>query len=91
MLVKLLKGGEGKKDRDRLRTLKKLIEMSGIKKRTRKDTKLESERAEFLVLGRLLLEKITAFKTYTNFPGYDLIAPNISTNTGKKPISDQLG
>ena len=43
MLVKLLKGGEGKKDRDQLRTLKKLIEMSGIKKRTRKDTKLESE------------------------------------------------
>ena len=43
-------------------------------KRTRKDTKLESEGTEFLVLGRLLLEKITAFKTYTNFPGYDIIA-----------------
>ena len=50
------------------------------KKRTRKDTKLESEGAEFLVLGRLLLEKITAFKTYTNFPGYDLIATNGDKN-----------
>ena len=51
------------------------------KNRTRKDTKLESEGAEFLVLGRMLLEKITAFKTYTNFPGYDLIATNADNNT----------
>jgi len=50
-------------------------------KRTRKDTKLESEGAEFLVLGRLLLEKITAFKAYTNFPGYDLIAVSADDNT----------
>ena len=54
------------------------------KKRTRKDTKLESEGAEFLVLGRLLLEKISAFKTYTNFPGYDLITTNAEKNTSAR-------
>ena len=54
------------------------------KKRTRRDTKLESEGAEFLVLGRLLLEKITAFKTYTNFPGYDLIATSADNNTSAR-------
>lgn len=42
----------------------------------RRDTKLESEAAEFLVLGRLLLERITAFKNYVNHPAYDLIAAN---------------
>ncbi|MCR4299148.1 MAG: hypothetical protein NUV75_10450 [Gallionella sp.] len=42
----------------------------------RLDTKLEAEAAEFLVLGRLLLERIVAFKAYVNFPGYDLIAAN---------------
>jgi hypothetical protein len=47
MLVKLSKGGEGKKDRDQPITLKKLIEMSALKNRSRKDTKLESEEAEF--------------------------------------------
>ena len=50
----------------------------------RKDTKLEAEGAEFLVLGRLLLEKITAFKTYTNFPGYDLIATSADNNTSAR-------
>ena len=54
------------------------------KKRTRKDTKLESEGAEFLVLDRLLLEKITAFKAYTNFPGYDLIATSAEHNTSAR-------
>ena len=54
------------------------------KKRTRKDTKLESEGAEFLVLSQLLLEKITTFKTYTNFPGYDLIATNADKNTSAR-------
>ena len=53
-------------------------------KRTRRDTKLESEGAEFLVLGHLLLEKITAFKTYTNFPGYDLIATSADNNTSAR-------
>ncbi len=40
----------------------------------RQDTTLESEGAEFLVLGQLLIEGILAHKTYTNLPGYDLIA-----------------
>jgi hypothetical protein len=47
--------------------------MTPKKKRTRKYTKLESEGAEFQVLGPLLLEKINGFKIYANFPCYDLI------------------
>jgi hypothetical protein len=50
----------------------------------RLDTKLESEAAEFLVLGHLLLEGISAFKAYTNFPGYDLIAADASNNTSAR-------
>src|SRR4051812_47118274 len=42
----------------------------------RLDTRLESEGAEFLVLGALLLERIPSYKTYTNMPGYDLVATN---------------
>ncbi len=42
----------------------------------RQDTKLESEGAEFLVLGHLLLEGVPCFKAYVNFPGYDLVATN---------------
>lgn len=42
----------------------------------RRDTRLESEGAEFLVLGTLLIEKIPAYKTYTRMPGYDLVATN---------------
>lgn len=45
-------------------------------KKDRQDTKLESEGAEFLVLGYLLIEGITSYKAYINFPGYDLIAIN---------------
>jgi hypothetical protein len=40
--------------------------MTSTKKRL--DTKLEAEAAEFLVLGHLLLEKISAFKAYVNYP-----------------------
>ena len=40
----------------------------------RQDTRLESEGAEFLVLGQLLLHRIPSYKTYTNMPGYDLVA-----------------
>lgn len=50
----------------------------------RLNTKLESEAAEFLVLGNLLLEGISAFKTYTNFPGYDLIATDATNNTSAR-------
>ena len=40
----------------------------------RRDTRLESEGAEFLVLGELLIRGIPAYKTYRNMPGYDLVA-----------------
>jgi hypothetical protein len=43
---------------------------------SRLDTRLEAEGAEFLVLGALLLERIPTYKTYTNMPGYDLVATN---------------
>jgi hypothetical protein len=42
----------------------------------RQDTRLEAEGAEFLVLGYLLLEGITAFKAYTNTRGHDVVAVN---------------
>ena len=48
-------------------------------KTKRQDTKLESEGAEFLVLGHLLIEGISAYKAYINFPGYDLMAVNPET------------
>jgi hypothetical protein len=40
----------------------------------RQDTKLESEGAEFLVLGHLLIEGIDAYKSYRNTRGYDVMA-----------------
>lgn len=46
---------------------------------TKKNTKLESEGAEFLVLGLMLIEGIPCYKAYTNFPGYDLVAFNADT------------
>lgn len=52
--------------------------------RQRLDTKLEAEAAEFLVLGNLLLHKISAFKAYVNFPGYDLIATKAESNTSAR-------
>jgi len=45
----------------------------------RQNTKLESEGAEFLVLGNLLIEGISAYKAYVNFPGYDLMGVNPET------------
>jgi len=50
----------------------------------RLDTKLEAEAAEFLVLGRLLLEKIATFKAYVNYPSYDLFAANADLNTSAR-------
>jgi len=47
---------------------------------SRLDTSLESEGAEFLVLGTLLVEGIEAHKLYTNFPGYDIVAVDPATN-----------
>jgi hypothetical protein len=40
----------------------------------RQNTRLESEGAEFLVLGNLLVEGIDAYKSYRYMPGYDLVA-----------------
>lgn len=45
----------------------------------RQDTKLESEGAEFLVFGHLLIEGVGCYKAYTSFPGYDVIATNPCT------------
>jgi hypothetical protein len=39
----------------------------------RQNTRLESQGAEFLVLGHLLMLGIPAFKNYTNMPGYDVV------------------
>lgn len=50
----------------------------------RLDTRLESEGAEFLVLGQLLIHRISAYKTYTNMPGYDLVATNPDANTSAR-------
>lgn len=50
----------------------------------RMDTRLESEGAEFLVLGNLLINRIAAYKTYTNMAGYDLIAVNAEKNTSAR-------
>jgi hypothetical protein len=49
------------------------LEPAALRPRTR-DTRLESEGAEFLVLGSLLAEGIPAWKAYPNFPGYDILA-----------------
>jgi hypothetical protein len=51
---------------------------------TRRDTKLESEGAEFLVLGNLLINGIPTYKTYTNMAGYDLVATNPEENRSVK-------
>lgn len=50
----------------------------------RLDTRLESEGAEFLVLGQLLLNRIAAYKTYTNMPGYDLVAADPKNGTSAR-------
>lgn len=47
----------------------------------RRNTKLEAEGAEFLVLGSLLIEGIACFKAYVNYPGFDLIA--VSPDKGR--------
>jgi hypothetical protein len=50
----------------------------------RQDTKLESIGAEFLVLGQLLIHRIVSYKTYTNMPGYDLVATHPENNTSAR-------
>lgn len=46
----------------------------------RRNTQLESSGAEFLVLGNLLIEGISAYKSYHNFKGYDVVAVNPEKN-----------
>jgi len=53
----------------------------------RRNTQLEAEGAEFLVVGWLLINGIEAHKMYTKAPGYDLVAVNIKD---KKSISIQV-
>jgi len=50
----------------------------------RQDTKLETEGAEFLVLGQLLIHRIASYKTYTNMPGYDLVATHPKNNASAR-------
>ena len=47
----------------------------------RQNTRLESEGAEFLVLGNLLILGIPAYKSYTTMAGYDLVAINPDQNS----------
>ena len=54
------------------------------RKNKRQDTKLESEGAEFLVLGQLLIHRIASYKTYTNMPGYDLVATHPEKNASAR-------
>jgi hypothetical protein len=51
-----------------------------LKAKQRRDTQLESVAAEFLVLGRLLLERVQAYKAYVNYPGYDVVAVHPEKN-----------
>jgi hypothetical protein len=46
----------------------------------RQNTQLESEGAEFLVLGQLLIEGVPTYKAYTGNRGYDLVATNPEKN-----------
>lgn len=53
-------------------------------KMARQNTKLESEGAEFLVLGQLLIQGVKTYKTYMNMPGYDLVATRPEDNTSAR-------
>jgi hypothetical protein len=62
-----------------------------VAKKARLNSRLESEGAEFLVLGTLLIEGIQCFKAYTNFAGYDLVAVNpASKKSSKKSVRIQV-
>ncbi|WP_299397575.1 hypothetical protein [Pelagibius sp.] len=47
----------------------------------RLNTALESEGAEFLVLGNLLIQGVPAYKSYRHNIGHDLVAVNPDRNT----------
>lgn len=50
----------------------------------RYNTSLESSGAEHLVIGRLLIDRIQAFRAHANQPGYDLLAVDPSTHRALK-------
>src|SRR5260370_33937344 len=50
----------------------------------RQNTRIESEGAEFLVLGQLLIAGIPAFKAYTHMSGFDVIATNPEKNSSAR-------
>lgn len=52
--------------------------------RQRLDSKIQSDAAEFLVLGHLLLENVPAFKAYNNQPRYDLVAASPENGTSAR-------
>jgi hypothetical protein len=52
-----------------------------VERRPRRDTRRQSEGAEFLVLGSLPAEGISAWKAYANFPGYDIVAGDVAKQT----------
>jgi hypothetical protein len=73
----------------------RLGEWQMLVSKARQNTKLESEGAEFIVLGLLLIEGIHCFKAYTNFAGYDLTAVNPTSGKSariqvKNPMGDGL-
>lgn len=50
-----------------------MVDNTEVKNSKRQDTRKESEGAEFLVMGMLLIQGLPTFKDYRNTPGYDLI------------------
>lgn len=48
--------------------------VDGSTSNKRRDTRLASTGAEFLVLGHLLMRGIHTHKSYVNYPGYDLVS-----------------
>lgn len=50
----------------------------------RQNTRLEAEGAEFLVCAYLLIEGIPTYKTYTQMPGYDLVAASPEAGTSAR-------
>jgi hypothetical protein len=57
-------------------SLKGLEPSSTPAARSRLNSRLEWQGAEFLVLGHLLIEGLEAYKPYVNHPDYDLVAIN---------------
>jgi hypothetical protein len=54
--------------------------LASVEKITKDQLRMQSEGAEFLVLGQLLIRHINAAKAYTNFPDWDILAFDAKTN-----------